>query len=558
MANWLTRTMTAALTPAPPPMPVEPVEAVASRPVAAVRAHGSARVPSITRMQSTASRMDRATVSGFDIGKTGRRLAAIPAYTTALNTVIQQYGASAVARSRYLAQNNPYTVAAREAWVSAMAGTGIKPSMLTVNAARKTAISELWNDWIQESDYDEVQDHYGQQAQVAGELFEAGEAFAIFEDEETDDGLPPLKIRLIPAEQCPYQNITAAKVAPGNNLYMGIEFTPAGKRVAYHFLKRPPGEYRADARSLTADFVERIPADRVMHVFRPVRPGQVRGIPVVLSGMVTLAMTDLYDDAELERKRTAALFAAFVKKAEGAEEGDSPLGDLVTNPSNGAANSYPLEPGTVVGMEPGEEIQFSEPADVGGNYEAFQYRSLLKAAAGFGVPYSSFTGDLKAVNYSSIRAGLVEFRRRAAAIQHNVMVFQFCRKVWRRFLDVSTITGVAPWGAAEYLAAVREFRRVKFLPPKWDWVDPKKDIEAEVIAVNNGFKSRSDVIEEGGEDPEAVDARIAADKKRADDLGLKFGDAAKAAPGQNPAEDSDEDNPENPDDNGGSNAQNLA
>jgi lambda family phage portal protein len=549
MANWLSRIAGAfpggSGGSAPAPM--------GGLPPATVKTHSHSRVPSVVRMASNASRMDRATLSGFDIGRTGRRLASIPAYTSALNTLILQYGASAVARSRYLSQNNPYTAAAREAWVSAMAGTGIKPSKLGETAAVKQALQELWFDWCSEADFDGLQDHYGQQGMIAGEIFEAGEAFAIFEDEETDDGLPSFKIRLVPAEQCPYSAMPA-RVAPGNSVYMGIEFDAQGKRVAYHFLKRPPNEFRTDARSVTVDYIERVPADRVLHIFRPLRPGQVRGIPITLSGMVTLAMTDMYDDAELERKRTAALFAAFVQKSEGAEEGDSPLGDLVNTPgSSGAANAYPLEPGTVVGMEPGEEIKFSEPADVGGNYEAFQYRSLLKAAAGFGVPYSSFTGDLKAVNYSSIRAGLVEFRRRAEALQHNVMIFQFCRPVWRKFLDTATFEGLTPWSAAEYLADVRKHRRAKWLPPKWDWVDPKKDIEAEVIAVNNGFKARSDVIEAEGYDPEEVDERIAADKERADSLGLKFGDAAKPAPG-NPQTDNpdDPDNPQtdNPDDPG--------
>jgi hypothetical protein len=35
------------------------------------------------------------------------------------------------------------------------------------------------------------------------------------------------------------------------------------------------------------------------------------------------------------------------------------------------------------------------------------------------------------VNYSSIRAGLLEFRRRCEAIQHGVFVHQLCRPIWR-------------------------------------------------------------------------------------------------------------------------------
>jgi capsid protein len=63
---------------------------------------------------------------------------------------------------------------------------------------------------------------------------------------------------------------------------------------------------------------------------------------------------------------------------------------------------------------------------------------------------------------------------------------------------------------------------VKWIPPKWDWVDPLKDRKAEIEAVDAGLKSRSDVIESEGYDAEEVDRRIAADHAREEDLGLSF------------------------------------
>ena len=74
---------------------------------------------------------------------------------------------------------------------------------------------------------------------------------------------------------------------------------------------------------------------------------------------------------------------------------------------------------------------------------------------------------------------------------------------------------------ARYLA-------VKWIPPKWDWVDPLKDRKAEIEAIEAGLKSRSDVIESEGYDAEEVDRRIAADHAREEELGLKFGRTATA------------------------------
>lgn len=43
-------------------------------------------------------------------------------------------------------------------------------------------------------------------------------------------------------------------------------------------------------------------------------------------------------------------------------------------------------------------------------------------AAGLGLPYELVSGDLEGVTYSSIRAGLIEFRCRVEQFQHNVVV----------------------------------------------------------------------------------------------------------------------------------------
>jgi hypothetical protein len=77
--------------------------------------------------------------------------------------------------------------------------------------------------------------------------------------------------------------------------------------------------------------------------------------------------------------------------------------------------------------------------------------------------------------------------------------------------------------ATQYATDPRSYGgKVRYITPKWDWIDPLKDLSAEKLAVDAGFKPRSDVIEAMGEDPHEVDARIKADQDRAEELGLEF------------------------------------
>jgi hypothetical protein len=58
----------------------------------------------------------------------------------------------------------------------------------------------------------------------------------------------------------------------------------------------------------------RVDAAEMIHLFRPLRPGQIRGEPWLARALVKLNELDQYDDAELVRKKTAAMFAGFVTR----------------------------------------------------------------------------------------------------------------------------------------------------------------------------------------------------------------------------------------------------
>jgi lambda family phage portal protein len=194
-----------------------------------------------------------------------------------------------------------------------------------------------------------------------------------------------------------------------------------------------------------------------------------------------------------------------------------------------------LQPGQVVMLEPGEEIQTSAPADVGQTYEPFQYRTLLQVSAALGIPYAYLSNDMVRANYSNSRLALLEFRRRVEAYQHAVMVWQLCRRVWMRWMDTAVMAGALD--LPDYEARCRDWIACAWLPPRWDWVDPLKDARAEIEQIQAGLKSRTQALAERGYDAGQVDAEIAADRAREQKLGLAFG-ATPGAPRQ--GDDADE------------------
>jgi len=214
------------------------------------------------------------------------------------------------------------------------------------------------------------------------------------------------------------------------------------------------------------------------------------------------------------------------------------LGGFVTS-ADGSADPLPgeqtgstviggWEPGMLQYLEPGQDIRFSDPAKTGQDSIDFANITEREIAVGLGLPDYLLSGDLSDVNYSSIRAGMVEFRRRVEALQHSLLAFQFLRPVWRRWSTLEVLSGRVD-------ATVEQALPVSWITPKVHWVDPAKDVRAEIEAVAAGLMSRREAVAARGIDYEQLMTEIAADDALAKSLGLTFSTTPPAANDNQPA-----------------------
>jgi capsid protein len=76
---------------------------------------------------------------------------------------------------------------------------------------------------------------------------------------------------------------------------------------------------------------------------------------------------------------------------------------------------------------------------------------------------------------------------------------QYETPIFLKWLEFSLLNGTLrdPMsGRPLPFAKLAKFQKHKFRPRRWPWVDPQKDAQANIEAVNNRLKSRSQVIEE--------------------------------------------------------------
>jgi lambda family phage portal protein len=297
------------------------------------------------------------------------------------------------AKSRDQVRRNAWAAAGLEAFVANAVGTGIKPQSLIDDAELRKQIQALWWEWSDEADSAGLTNFYGLQALACRAMLEGGECFIRMRPRRPEDGMSvPLQLQLLESEHVPTTLNTLAD--NGNTIRAGIEFDRLGRRVAYHMTRVHPND-AATQPGVDRRTTVRVAADQVIHLFRPLRPGQLRGEPWLARALIKLEELDQYDDSELVRKKTAAMFAGFITR-------QSPEDNLMgegEGDASGAALAG-LEPGTLQILEPGEDVKFSDPADLGNTYADFMRQQFRAVAAAMGITYEMLTGDLTQVNYS--------------------------------------------------------------------------------------------------------------------------------------------------------------
>lgn len=438
----------------------------------------------------------------FDAAGGGRRWEGTPNFGS--------HGAETVAaapriraRARHAVANNPHAAAGVEALATGMVGAGITPASRHPDPSERAAIGGAITAWSDRADADGHTDFFGLQAAVAQALIIDGEAFVhcIYGDEG-------LRLRQIQAELIAED--WTRELGGGARIIAGIEFASDGRRIAYWVRPAVPTDIFA-----TAQEPVRVPADEIIHVMRPMGPGQVRGVSWLTPVLLKLGEIEQLSDALLVGAKTAAMFAGFLKDTMGTASGDFPFDGSQT----GSILESGLEPGTLKFLPAGFDISFATPQQAQ-QCNDFLASELRAVASGLGVPAHLITGDLSDANYSSLRASMVAFRQRLERIQHHILIPQLVRPVYERAVTAAVLTGQL--SARDFERNRAQWLGAEFHPPRQPWVDPVKDVQAVREAIDAKLMSRRQAVAELGWPVEQVDEEIAADRERERALGLTY------------------------------------
>lgn len=301
-----------------------------------------------------------------------------------------------------------------------------------------------------------------------------------------------------------------------NAVIMGVEVNNFLRPVAYWLLEANPGD------AFGTRSRRRVPAEDVLHIYRLESPEQSRGYPWLHTAMVRLHHLKGYEEAAIIASRVGASKMGFYTSPDGQPPDDE------KDVRGGFIEA--AEPGVMGVLPQGYDFKAFDPTYPHAQYEMFVKACLRGIASGLDISYHTLANDLEGVNFSSMRGGVLEERDLWMTLQ-GWFAGVFLQPVFEDWLRMSLLNKaiVTPAGVPLPMTKYDKFSAHVWQGRRWSWVDPLKDVQANIAAIEAGLKSRRAVIGEAGQDVEDVFQQLAQEQELAKTFGLTFGTSAAAA-----------------------------
>jgi len=401
-------------------------------------------------------------------------------------------------RSRDLARNNPLATGAIKTKVTNVVGTGLKLQSrvdaeflgMTPDAADKweRTVEREFKVWAesQECDRERTLNFYGLQRLVLWQMLVNGDVFAL---------LPYWERSNFPYGTC-VQVIEADRVTNPNwkidipTLAGGVEKDEAGAPIAYHILRRHPGnptvgqQYQWDRYEAFGATTGR---RNVLHLYPKDRPGQSRGVPDLAPVIEPLKQLGTYSDAEVMAAVVSAMFTLFVESD--FPDGFGPMDPTAETGAKATDSDIKLGNGAIAYLAPGEKVSSPVPGRPNQAFDPFTMAVLRQIGVGLELPFEVLIKHFTA-SYSASRAALLEAWKYFMT-QRNLFADNFCQMVYEAWLEEAVALGriAAPGFLNGDISVRKAYTRADWIGPARGQIDELKEVNAAIERVNAGFST---------------------------------------------------------------------
>ncbi|CAH1387030.1 phage portal protein [Candidatus Nitrotoga sp. M5] len=348
------------------------------------------------------------------------------------------------ARSRDQMRNAPVALGALNTTVSHVVGTGLTctPAIDAKFLRLSEEQAEAWQDdvkrrfkvWAESADCDVARqmDFYEIQDITCRSYLESGDLFVLTPRVARSGKPARLALQIIEADRVCNPN----RAADTPTVIDGIEISPAtGEVIACHIARHHPGDTRLigsqkwDRVAIRGNSSGRL---NVLSIFKPLRPGQLRGVPWIAPILEPLKQLARWSDAELNAAVVSGLMATFIKMDPTAfdnlydEDAQAAIVDTAGKWSG------EMESGKAINLLPGESIESNTPGRPNPAFDPFWTAMVRQIGMALEMPFEVLVMHFQS-SYSASRAALL-MAWKAFRSKRDFLAKKLCQPVFELWL----------------------------------------------------------------------------------------------------------------------------
>lgn len=296
----------------------------------------------------------------------------------------------------------------------------------------------------------------------------------------------------------------------GNRIYDGVEVDKRGKVVAYHVCTAYPNqmlrEWDRVKWTRVRAYNKQTGLPNALLILDMERPDQYRGVTYLAPVIESLLNISRYTQSEIMAALIQSFFTAWIETETNPaqipfntasygpdDDPDNPPDREISENSN----EYEMGPGQVFHLKQGEKIVFGNPNIPSTGFDTFVKVICREIGSALEIPYDTLLKEFNA-SYSASRAALMEAWE-AFRIRREWLVNQFCQPIYEVWLAEAVALGRITAPGFFMDPAVRSaWCKCQWLGPVQGHLDPTKEVKADILAVQHGFKTHEQVTREYG------------------------------------------------------------
>ncbi|EKL1437960.1 phage portal protein [Enterobacter hormaechei] len=284
----------------------------------------------------------------------------------------------------------------------------------------------------------------------------------------------------------------------GSYVSNGIRFDQYGKPIEYYVTRLNPTSYTYQ----TGDY-DVVPASRMLHLMIQDYPGQERGIPDIIAGTTLLKDLEAFIKASIVSKKLSASAMAFITNP---DSGDAET-DFLNSDQPEYYENDSLQSGALVELQPGQNITSVNPNGATDGITEFVDTQMQMIAMSLGITEQNLSGSTANASFSAAKL-TDKLQRQTFKTRTNALTTFVLKPIYSRWLKTEVLRN-PDLNASDF----DKLLNAKYISESVESLDPLKDVQTQVLMIDNKIKSRSMVISEFGYDPYQVQKEIDEEEK---------------------------------------------